>query len=351
MKICMIIDSLAAAGAERVVVTLSEAFYRQGHQVDIILWNNIIEYQINPNINIHVLEKKTAQELKKLITEINNLNNGAFDYIYSHLHGKIKIVKQAKLKNIYYVFHIPISHRFKSKNNVIKWLKKKKLQMRYRNENLITVSDGIKDDLIENKIKANSINSIYNPFEFESIKQQANQEENDIPKDEYIINVARFHFQKRQDILLKAFKQSNLNCKLLLVGKGSKEEYQKIENLINELELQEKVIIVGFNSNPYPLIKNAKLLVLSSDFEGLPMVLIEALILNTPIVSTNCKSGPSEIMKDNLANYLVSTGDVDSLALKMYDAYHNPPLINQNDLKRFDADIISKKYLSLKENN
>jgi len=347
----MIIDSLAAAGAERVVVTLSEAFYKQGHQVDIILWNNIIEYQINPNINIHVLEKKTAQELKKLITEINNLNNGAFDYIYSHLHGKIKIVKQAKLKNIYYVFHIPISHRFKSKNNVIKWLKKKKLQMRYRNENLITVSDGIKDDLIENKIKANSINSIYNPFEFESIKQQANQEENDIPKDEYIINVARFHFQKRQDILLKAFKQSNLNCKLLLVGKGSKEEYQKIENLINELELQEKVIIVGFNSNPYPLIKNAKLLVLSSDFEGLPMVLIEALILNTPIVSTNCKSGPSEIMKDNLANYLVSTGDVDSLALKMYDAYHNPPLINQNDLKRFDADIISKKYLSLKENN
>ena len=351
MKICMIIDSLAAAGAERVVVTLSETFYKQGHQVDIILWNNIIEYQINPNINIHVLEKKTAQELKKLITKINNLNNGAFDYIYSHLHGKIKIVKQAKLKNIYYVFHIPISHRFKSKNNVIKWLKKKKLQMRYKNENLITVSDGIKDDLIESKIKANSINSIYNPFEFESIKQQANQEEKDIPKDEYIINVARFHFQKRQDILLKAFKKSNLNCKLLLVGKGSKEEYQKIENLIDELKLQEKVIIVGFKSNPYPLIKNAKLLILSSDFEGFGMVLVEALILNTPIVSTNCKSGPSEIMKGNLANYLVPTGDMDSLALKIYDTYHNPPLINQNDLKRFDADIIGKKYLSLKENN
>lgn len=349
MKICLIIDSLAAAGAERVVVTLSETFYKKGHQVDIILWSNIIEYPINPNIHIHILEKKTPRELKKLIERINYVNSGEFDYIYSHLHGKIKIVKQAKLKNIYYVFHIPISQRFKAKNKLIQWFKKKKLQLRYKDENLITVSDGIKDDLIESNIKANSISTIYNPFEFETIKQQASQEEKNIPKDEYIINVARFHFQKRQDILLKSFKKSNLDCKLLLVGKGSKEEHQKIIDLIEELQLKEKVFIVGFKSNPFPLIKNAKLLVLSSDFEGFGMVLAEALILNTPIVSTNCKSGPAEIMQGNLANYLVPTGNIDALALKMYDTYHNPPIISQDNLKRFDADIIADKYLSLKK--
>ncbi len=351
MKVCMIIDSLAAAGAERVVVTLAEEFYRQKHIVHIILLNNIIEYEINSNIRIHTLKEKNPYGLKTLISNLESEDSQNFNYIYSHLHGKIKIVKKAKLKNIFYLFHIPFSRRFTNKKGLSSFFTKIKLQLRYKNENLITVSNGIKYDLLEHKVNAKSITTIYNPFNFQRIKKEADEVDKSIPKEEYIINVARFHFQKRHDILLKAFAKSKLNCKLLLVGKGSKKEELKIKLLIKELNLTDKVELIGFKKNPYPLIKNAKLFVLSSDFEGFGMVLVESLILNTPIVSTNCISGPSEIMINELSNYLVPTGDVEALAKKMEEAFQNYPDIDKNNLERFNVEKIVKEYLSIKGDN
>jgi len=350
MNICLIIDSLVAAGAERVVVTLAESFYEKGYQVDIILFKDCIEYEINPNIKIHILNPKTPESFSQLIKELEKKNQQSFDYIFSHLHNKIKVLKQSKVPNIYYTFHIPISKRFEKGNFFIKFLKKKKMQYRYKNENLITVSEGIKKDLIQHNFKAKSITTIYNPFNFKSILENAKIQDEDIPKEEYIINVARFHFQKRQDILLKAFAKSGLDCKLLLVGKGSKEEMDKVKTLIKELNLEKQIILVGFKSNPFPLIKHAKLFVLSSDFEGFGMVLVESLILGTPTVSTNCPSGPSEVMQGELSNYLVPVGDIDALAKKMYEAFYNPPTIELKFLEQFDAHNITKKYLSLKEN-
>jgi len=349
MKICMIIDSLAAAGAERVVVTLSETLYNQSHHVDIILFEDCIEYDINPNIPIHILKKHNTHSLKKLIESLEKSNNGKYDYIYSHLHNKIKILQRLKRDDIYYVFHIPVSNRFNKKNRVEGYIKKKKLQLRYRNKHFIAVSKGIEKDLIEHNFTAKSITAIYNPFNFSSIIEQSNRNDMDIPKEDYIINVARFHIQKRHDILIKAFAKSKLPCKLLLVGKGSDEETNKIKSLIRELQLEKQVILVGFKANPFPLIKNAKLFVLSSDFEGLPTVIIESLILNTPVVSTNCPSGPSEIMINNLSDYLVPVGDIDALAKKMHNAFFNPPHINQSDLERFCAENIAKEYLAIKD--
>ena len=344
----MILPALSIGGVERVVINLSEYFSKNGHEVHIIIFTNIQDFKLNNNIHLHVLKKKNPKELKALINFIEK-DSKMFDYIYSHFLGNL--IKKANLNNRYYIFHGAISQKLNKGFFLSRFIRKIKLKYRYKNENIITVSNGLKKDFLKHGFKPKSINTIYNPFDFEYIKHQAEKDDDSIPNTEYIVHVARFDEAKRHDILLKSFSKSQLSCKLILIGDGSKEKTQNIMTLISKLNLEKKVIMVGNKKNPFPLIKNAKLLILSSDFEGLPMVLIEALILNTPIVSTNCKSGPSEIMKDNLANYLVPTGDIDSLALKMYDAYHNPPLINQNDLKRFDADIISKKYLSLKETN
>jgi len=344
----MILPALSIGGVERVVINLSEYFSKNGHEVHIIIFNNIQDFKLNNNIYLHVLKKKNSKELKSLINFIEK-DNKKFDYIYSHFLGNL--IKKANLDNRYYIFHSAISQKLNKGFFLSRFIRKIRLKYRYNNENIITVSDGIKEDFLKLGFKPKSIHTIYNPFDFEYIKHQAEKIDDSIPNEEYIVHVARFDEVKRHDILLKSFSKAQLSCKLILVGEGSKEKTQNIITLINQLKLEKQVIMVGNKKNPFPLIKNAKLLILSSDFEGFGMVLVEALILNTPIVSTNCKSGPSEIMKGNLANYLVPTRDVDSLALKMYDTYHNPPLINQNDLKRFDTDIIGKKYLSLKEKN
>ena len=92
----------------------------------------------------------------------------------------------------------------------------------------------------------------------------------------------------------------------------------------------------GFQANPYPWIRNATALVSSSDFEGLGMNLIDALLCETPVVSTNCQYGPSEILTGKLAQYLVPVGDHHALANAINSVIQNPPQI--------DASIISEKF-------
>ena len=347
MKICMILPSLSTGGTERVVVNLSEYLAKNQHEVHIIIFKDIVKFKLNKNIKLHILKKKNSKELKILVASLES-ENKPFDYIYSHSLGNI--LKKANLHDRYYIFHNPISIQLNQGSFISKFIRKIKLKHRYDNENIVTVSDGLKDDLLEHGFKPKSINTIYNPFDFEHIKNEADKDDSSIPNEEYIIHVARFHHQqKRHDILLKAFSKSNLSCKLLLVGDGSIDETQNIKNIITQLDLQDKVIIIGNKSNPFPLIKNAKLLVLSSDFEGLPMVLIESLILDTPTVSTNCKSGPSEIMLDNLSNYLVPTGDINILAKKIKEAFLFPPKINQSNIEKFHIKKITEKYLNLKK--
>ncbi len=99
--------------------------------------------------------------------------------------------------------------------------------------------------------------------------------------------------------------------------------------------------------NPYPYIKGAKALVLASNAEGLPTVLIEALILGTPVVSTNCQTGPQEILTGELAEFLSPVGDIDALTSNIRKVIENPPKIREEHIAKFDKDINVRKYLNL----
>jgi len=121
----------------------------------------------------------------------------------------------------------------------------------------------------------------------------------------------------------------------------------ELKALIHKFGIEEKVEILGFKKNPYPIIKGAKALLLSSEREGLPTVLIEALILGTPIVSTNCKSGPDEILVDRLSGYLAKVNDSDDLAKKIQKLLDEKPEIKKCYIEKFDADEVYKQYLTL----
>lgn len=328
-KIAIIIDSLAGGGAEKVMLEIAKGFLSKHVKVNFYIRKNRIKHAIPDNLNLFCLDEiKTQQKmrrkdyallLKKVLTK-----DGPFDLILSNLESTDKMVRLLQFPNTYFVIHNTISQKLKKRYanakfiHKIKYLREiLKFKRLYHHQNLITVSRGVQKDLLTTlHIKPKFITTIYNPFDINRIRKKALESNPLIPKEPYIIHVGRFLIEhKGQDILLEAYQHANIKEKLVLMGEG--QDKQKILDIIQKLNIEEKVIVLNFQKNPYPLIKNAEAFVLSSDYEGLPTVLIEALILQTPIVSTDCPSGPREILESSLSKYLSSCNDPIMLGKKL----------------------------------
>ena len=128
-------------------------------------------------------------------------------------------------------------------------------------------------------IKENSCRTIYNPFNFSNIRSRSLEYQ--VEEKNYIIHVGRFDIQKRHDILLKAYKKSKISENLMLIGDYNNPLGKKTLDMIIRMDLEKRVILKGTLENPYPYIGGAKALILSSDYEGLSTVIIEALILES----------------------------------------------------------------------
>ena len=352
-NILIIIDSLGVGGAEKVVLTLADGFKRRNN-VEIISVDGIVQFDISQDIRVHTLDfhKKLFDytfykyKLSNLIRKIEDNNAKKFDLVLVHLQKATRLSKHLKYTNSYHVVHSTFSQSaFKNRKGLSLYFKRKKLQKIYNGLNIITVSDGIKDDLLKKiRIKPKTIKTIYNPVDKETIQKKA-QEENIIKEKEYIVHVGRLAQVKRHDILIKAYKEANIKEKLVIVGDG--EEKENIVKLVEELNLKDKVILTGFMQNPYPIIKGAKLLVLSSEYEGLPTVLVEALMLNTCVVSSDCDSGPREILTGEYSKYLAKVNDIKDLSNKIKEATSHLYKIEKKLYEKFELDFVVEKYMDL----
>lgn len=359
-KILFVIDSLGCGGAERVVLTLSRALMALGHQVHIVIINNVIEHKIDFDVNIHSLQfkkkrfertyTKYSKALKDLIVQLEN-NRGKFDLILSNLGISDRLLSMINMTNVYYIIHTIISSgSLGSRKGLRLFLKKRKIKKMYDHKNIITITDEMADDLITNVgVIPKSVQTIYNPFDVEWIRKLSLSNCNPYSNEDYIVHVARFVPLKRHDLLLKAYALSQVNEKLILLGDGPLVDNMK--SLASELNISSKVIFAGFMKNPYPIIRDAKLSVLSSDYEGLPSVIIESLILKTPVVSTDCPSGPKEIMIGELSAFLSKVNDEADLADKILLALNRYKDKRQIDfsiyIEKFEATDIAQKYLNL----
>ena len=360
-NICLLIDTLSGGGAERSIITLASALSKLDHRVDVIVLSNKVNYSLKDiNFKVHIIEKKRhpiryiqklkrSKDLRKKIA----LLNIKFDLFISNLPSADEICKLSNLPNLYFCIHNTLSmgifNRYKNSRGLMRLKRKIKYSLSiknlYKNQNLITVSKGVENDLLDFGIKPKSVQTIYNPFDFENIREQA--EEYRINENNYIIHIGRFHTQKRHDVLIHAYQKSGIKEKLLLLGDDKNLLGEKIHQLVCDLNLENKVIFKGFHPNPYPYIKNAKALILSSNFEGLSNVLIEALILRIPVVSTDCPSGPSEILTGELSKFLSPVGDIGALAKNIKKVIEYSPKIKKQHFEKFSAEIAAKKYLEL----
>ena len=169
------------------------------------------------------------------------------------------------------------------------------------------------------KFNLNSV-CIYNPLNKNEILKNSkkNVKISFFTSESYkIISVARFAEQKDHECLVKAIKllKDKYKIKLLLLGSGPTRT--KIEKLIEDLRLKNYIQIIAFKKNPYPFIKKSDLFILSSKYEGLPNSLLEAIVLNKPVISSNCPTGPNEILDKGKGGLLFAVGDHKSLANKI----------------------------------
>jgi glycosyltransferase involved in cell wall biosynthesis len=224
-------------------------------------------------------------------------------------------------------------------------------------DRIVAVSQGVADDLISLlNLPHEKVTVIYNPIFtpelFEQAKQPANHpwfEQNRLP---VILAVGRLTRQKDYPILFRAFSlvRQVRPAKLLILGEG--EERANLERLAIELGIQNDVSMPGFVDNPFAFMAKASVFVLSSAWEGFGNVLVEALACGCPVVATDCRSGPREILDNGRYGRLVPVGDHEALAKAILETLDNPdfPANRQTRLQRameFSVDAAVDKYLKV----
>lgn len=218
----------------------------------------------------------------------------------------------------------------------------RKVRKLYGGRRIIAISHGILASLSDAKAAPGHGEVIYNVIDASAIERRMHQ---DVEVSDYVVSVGRLGLrQKRYDRLLRAYKESGIAQKLVFVGDG---ELENAQALTTELGLDDRVIFLGQKENPYPYIHHADLLVLVSDYEGFGRVIAESLICGTPVVSTDCPSGPRDILTGELATCLVPKDDEQALARKMREVLDAPPVIKPEHYTCFSPDTIARRYETL----
>jgi len=322
LDVALVVSSLAGGGAERALLRLAAALMKRGHAVRMILLEDRVEHAVPPGLRIDVLRShggalgkwQTALALRWLRLPPDGLT-------VSTLPFADEVAIRAGLPNLWCRIANTLSEeiaRLKGRKAARRLARYRRM---YEGRQLIAVSDGVAEDLRSRIGLAHArIERIYNGFDFDAIRSAAQAAEPDLPREPFVLHVGRFMPQKRHDLLLDAYRRSGLEQPLVLLTQPS----PALEKLIAAAGLQGRVQLAGFRPNPYPWMRAAELLVLSSEREGLPGVLVEALACGTRVVSTDCPSGPREVLRGDLARWLVPNGDAQALADTMRAALAAP---------------------------
>lgn len=343
-------------GIEVVTVRYINKFIENGYKVDLYIdYNmgeeNIREKEIDKRVKITYLK---SEKISKLIYKLRTLGKekkiyNIFLYILILVSDFIiwkKEIKKIEKENYdatisFFQFLPSYITKLKGPKHMIflhgsvkqyfegirKYFKISFFNKINRFDYICTVSEEMRVQLKE--IFPNLTNkqvTIYNPIDFETIENKACErgdltlDEEELLNSSYICSVGRLdEGQKDFSTLINAYANLKFNNKisekLVLVGDGPDRE--KLENLVRELKLENDIIFLGKKSNPYIWMKNSKVFILSSKYEGLPTVLIEALILDAPSISSNCLTGPVEILENGKYGELFNIGNVKELEEKI----------------------------------
>lgn len=356
-RIMFFLYSLSGGGAERTVINIMNNLDKNKYELILVLGtdkNDDYKGLLNNNIKIKILNSKKLRyslfKLRRMIIDENP------DLLFSTINSNNIMMILSKLLTFKKIPVIVREANNRTASGKVTILNKNITRILYNNfaSAVVALSNGVKEDLTENfSINKEKISVIYNPIEVEKIKDMSSEKIEDLEfagEQKVIVSVGRLVEQKNFPLLFNAFKKvkESIDCKLVIVGKGHLE--QSLKNLSEELGVFDDVIFLGFKENPYKYMKMADVFVLSSKWEGFGHVIVEAMATGTPVISTDCKSGPSEIIEDNKYGVLVPVENPRILAEKMVELLNNDSLrekyieLGYERAQHFKASEITKEY-------
>lgn len=309
-KLLLTINSLRSGGAERVVSQLL-AHMQDNFDIHLALYNHTIEYEIPPGIKILDLNQSENESQASLLLKLPLLSYRVAKYCkendiqYSVAFLNRPCYINALMRTLWgYKGRVVMCERthqtsmLRTRSALTSRITKTLVNFSYNRADLVLANaQAMKEDLQQNLHVRTPIEVIYNPVDIKELRQKM-QEQVNMNFDKnifYFIAVGNFRKEKNFPLLLDAFALvKNQHCNLVLVGDGPLEEIlrQKVVNL----NLTGRVIFCGRDSNPFKYIHKCDSFILPSDVEGFPNVLLEALACGKPVISTDCKSGPREML-------------------------------------------------------
>ena len=354
-RICIVSEQLAGGGAERCSAVLSHYFNANNCSVHHVIVIDKVEYDFAGNIlNLGKLKNERNSffnRIYRLKVMYQFFNNNKFDFIIDTRVLNKQWQEYFIIKFIYNAPVLKMVHSF-----ITNWYFPKNTFLAksiYSNtKKIIAVSKAI-ENKISQEYQYKQIETIYNPIDFNWINKQL---EFDVFQDfNFILAVGNMKNNVKQfDHLIECYSKSNLpnaDIKLLIIGEGNKRA--TFEKLVLSLNLKDKVIFKGKIDNPFPFYKKALFSVLTSKNEGFPTVLLESLACQTPVVSYNCLSGPSEIITNQENGILVENQNKDKMIEAMNEMISNKQLYlhcknnAKSSVEKFSIENIGNQWLQL----
>lgn len=326
--IAIYLPSLRGGGAERVMVTLVNGFARRGYAVDLVLGKAEGPYLPEVASGVRVVDlgaRRVVTSLPGLVRYLSRERPKAMLSALNHANviallarrfagvpTRLVVSERAHLS-------LSLSGEPSRRARLMPWFMRHTYPWA---DGVVAVSGGVADDLAQAiGLPRKAIAVAYNPVVTDAMLRQAKA-----PLDHpwfapgqppVVLGVGRLTVQKDFSVLLRAFAKLRARrpARLMILGEG--ELRPALEALARQLGIDADVALLGFRDSPYVYMHRAELFVLSSRFEGLPNALIQAMAFGTPVVSTDCPSGPAEILENGRWGRLVPVGDVDALAWAM----------------------------------
>lgn len=309
-KICLVGHSLASGGAEKAMAALSQFLTRAGVEVHLVIVVDEVSYPFDGTlVNLGLCTSRVA----KFLQLYRYLRLHRFDYIIDFRMRPgfwqewitQKIIYNAPV--VYTVHSANLEWYFPANTTLGRWLYQKAFAV-------VPVSQAMAGLLEVYGLK--NVEVIPNPLPVDAINAMATDEVT-MP-DRFILAVGRMDANKQFDRLIETYAKSTLPTRgisLVILGDGP--QRTMLQNQVSSLNLDDKVLMPGAVSNPYPYFKKSMFLVLSSKVEGLPTVILESLCCATPVVSFDCPTGPSQLIFHRQNGLVVTNQDFEELLKAM----------------------------------
>jgi len=357
-RVALFLPDLRPGGAERVMLQLASGFIAAGHEVDLVVVRLVgaLAEEIPPGVRLVNLDARSEYTcLPGLLRYLRQNNPRALlsTMILANWVVLLAVRLTGSQTRVVLRAATTLSRQWRS-SAFKKWLERILVHLLYpHSDGIVAVSQGVAQDLISYAgVPPSHIRVIPNPLISEALLQRSLQPlppgVEISPKHPLILSAGRLAPEKDFPTLLRAFAalRRQRPARLLILGEGK--ERKTLEASIESLGISGEALLPGYVPNPLAYMRNASVFVLSSIWEGLPNVLIEAMACGCPVISTDCPSGPAEILNGGQYGYLTPVGDAQAIADAIQAVLDGEKRLPPPEwLEQYRVERVVRQYLDL----